>query len=111
LVKYNKTLLSCVSSEKKIIFALFSFFSKMNNKLDINPDRPLLVGPETPSKPFPFALQGTVVKGYGRGSKQLGIPTGNTFFHIIPRQKNTNDFSLHKKLIYLMKPLTLLFLV
>lgn len=48
-----------------------------NTKLDINPDRPLLVGPETPSKPFPFALQGTVVKGYGRGSKQLGIPTAN----------------------------------
>lgn len=48
----------------------------MNKKLDINPDRPLLVGPETPTSPFPFALQGTVVKGYGRGSKQLGIPTG-----------------------------------
>ncbi|KAI7889069.1 uncharacterized protein EV154DRAFT_565719 [Mucor mucedo] len=47
------------------------------NKIDINPDRPLLVGPETPTKPFPFSLQGTVVKGYGRGSKQLGIPTAN----------------------------------
>ncbi|KAI8642841.1 hypothetical protein BD408DRAFT_416019 [Parasitella parasitica] len=43
----------------------------------INPDRPLLVGPETPSDPYPFALNGTVVKGYGRGSKQLGIPTAN----------------------------------
>lgn len=48
----------------------------MNDKLDLNPDRPLLVGPETPVSPFPFALKGTVVKGYGRGSKQLGIPTG-----------------------------------
>lgn len=48
----------------------------MNNKVDINPDRPLLVGPEIPSQPFPFALKGIVVKGYGRGSKQLGIPTG-----------------------------------
>lgn len=57
-----------------------------NTKLDINPDRPLLVGPETPSKPFPFALQGTVVKGYGRGSKQLGIPTGNYFFTFCGRQ-------------------------
>ncbi|KAG2228503.1 hypothetical protein INT48_007829 [Thamnidium elegans] len=47
----------------------------MNNKSNINPDRPLLVGPETPSSPFPFALKGIVVKGYGRGSKQLGIPT------------------------------------
>ncbi|CEP13456.1 hypothetical protein [Parasitella parasitica] len=44
---------------------------------DINPDRPLLVGPETPSEPFPFDLEGTVVKGYGRGSKELGIPTAN----------------------------------
>lgn len=55
---------------------LFYFFFAMNNKGNINPDRPLLVGPETPSSPYPFALKGTVVKGYGRGSKQLGIPTG-----------------------------------
>ena len=26
---------------------------------------------------FPFFQQGEVVKGFGRGSKQLGIPTGN----------------------------------
>ncbi|KAI8967093.1 hypothetical protein BDF20DRAFT_908535 [Mycotypha africana] len=45
--------------------------------IKINPDRPLLVGPEKPHEPFPFALEGTVVKGYGRGSKQLGIPTAN----------------------------------
>jgi hypothetical protein len=50
----------------------------MDNKIDINPDRPLLVGPEVPTRPFPFALQGIVVKGYGRGSKQLGIPTGKS---------------------------------
>lgn len=43
----------------------------------INKDRPLLVGPEIPSPPYPFALTGTVVKGYGRGSKELGIPTAN----------------------------------
>ncbi|KAI8330041.1 hypothetical protein BD560DRAFT_379133 [Blakeslea trispora] len=46
-------------------------------KTDINPDRPLLVGPESPESPFPFGMKGTVVKGYGRGSKQLGIPTAN----------------------------------
>lgn len=46
------------------------------NNVDINPDRPLLVGPETPKEPFPFALTGTVIKGYGRGSRELGIPTG-----------------------------------
>ncbi|KAG1144134.1 hypothetical protein G6F37_008622 [Rhizopus arrhizus] len=47
------------------------------NIANINPDRPLLVGPETPVEPFPFALSGKVVKGYGRGSKELGIPTAN----------------------------------
>ena len=28
---------------------------------------------------FPFFVQGKVVKGFGRGSKQLGIPTGSLF--------------------------------
>ncbi|KAF7722106.1 riboflavin kinase [Apophysomyces ossiformis] len=44
---------------------------------NINLDRPLIVGPETPQKPYPYAISGTVVKGYGRGSKELGIPTAN----------------------------------
>lgn len=44
--------------------------------LAINPDRPLLVGPEVPEHPFPHSISGTVVRGYGRGSKELGIPTG-----------------------------------
>lgn len=52
------------------------------NIANINPDRPLLVGPETPVEPFPFALSGKVVKGYGRGSKELGIPTGKTIKRI-----------------------------
>ncbi|KAI8100198.1 uncharacterized protein BX664DRAFT_323118 [Halteromyces radiatus] len=43
----------------------------------INPDRPLLVGPEVPIAPFPYKIIGTVVKGYGRGSRELGIPTAN----------------------------------
>lgn len=43
---------------------------------EINPDRPLLVGPEAPIAPFPYKVTGTVVKGYGRGSRELGIPTG-----------------------------------
>ncbi|KAJ8663129.1 hypothetical protein O0I10_001306 [Lichtheimia ornata] len=45
--------------------------------LAINPDRPLLVGPEVPEHPFPHSISGTVVRGYGRGSKELGIPTAN----------------------------------
>ncbi|KAG0170820.1 riboflavin kinase [Apophysomyces sp. BC1034] len=44
---------------------------------NINPDRPLIVGPETPQTPYPYTISGTVVKGYGRGSKELGIPTAN----------------------------------
>ena len=39
-------------------------------------ERPLIVGPETPEAPFPVYLKGEVIKGFGRGSKELGIPTG-----------------------------------
>lgn len=60
------------------------------SKIDINPDRPLLVGPEVPAEPFPFALQGTVVKGYGRGSKQLGIPTGKDTQAMMPMSNYSN---------------------
>ncbi|KAI7907565.1 uncharacterized protein BX663DRAFT_491327 [Cokeromyces recurvatus] len=48
----------------------------MNNTA-INLDRPLIVGPETFEAPYPIAISGTVVKGFGRGSKELGIPTAN----------------------------------
>lgn len=44
--------------------------------LQINPDRPLLVGPDVPEAPFPHKISGKVVSGFGRGSKELGIPTG-----------------------------------
>jgi len=30
----------------------------------------------TASRIFPYFTQGEVVKGFGRGSKELGIPTG-----------------------------------
>jgi riboflavin kinase len=43
---------------------------------EIRAERPLIVGPVNPEHPFPVTLEGTVVKGYGRGSKELGIPTG-----------------------------------
>lgn len=29
---------------------------------------------------LPFFVSGEIVKGFGRGSKELGIPTGNLFF-------------------------------
>ncbi|KAH8553203.1 hypothetical protein BGW37DRAFT_484841 [Umbelopsis sp. PMI_123] len=43
----------------------------------LNPNRELVVGPEIPQEPYPLKLSGTVVKGFGRGSKELGIPTAN----------------------------------
>lgn len=48
----------------------------MAKNSSINLDRPLIVGPATPEAPYPIAISGTVVKGFGRGSKELGIPTG-----------------------------------
>jgi riboflavin kinase len=36
-----------------------------------------IAGPSTPSPPFPLKLRGPVIKGFGRGSKDLGIPTAN----------------------------------
>ncbi|ORY96524.1 hypothetical protein BCR43DRAFT_491846 [Syncephalastrum racemosum] len=45
--------------------------------MSINPNRPLVVGPDTPEQPYPLPVAGTVVKGFGRGSKELGIPTAN----------------------------------
>lgn len=38
--------------------------------------RPLIVGPEDPESPFPIKLAGPVQKGFGRGGKDLGCPTG-----------------------------------
>ncbi|KAL2916349.1 riboflavin kinase [Polyrhizophydium stewartii] len=36
-----------------------------------------IAGPETPQTPYPVHLRGVVSKGFGRGSKELGIPTAN----------------------------------
>ncbi|KAL9019229.1 MAG: hypothetical protein Q9185_003538 [Variospora sp. 1 TL-2023] len=43
------------------------------------PSRPRspLAGPATPAPPFPISLSGPVIKGFGRGSRELGIPTAN----------------------------------
>ncbi|KAL4917473.1 riboflavin kinase-domain-containing protein [Aspergillus aurantiobrunneus] len=40
--------------------------------------RPPVSGPDPgPEAPFPIRLSGPVIKGFGRGSKELGIPTAN----------------------------------
>ena len=38
--------------------------------------RPDIVGAEIPENPFPIYLSGKVQKGFGRGGKDLGCPTG-----------------------------------
>jgi riboflavin kinase len=38
--------------------------------------RPSIVGPDVPQAPFPIVLSGSVQHGFGRGSKDLGCPTG-----------------------------------
>lgn len=41
-------------------------------------NRPDIVGPDAgPEAPYPLRLSGPVVKGFGRGSKELQIPTAN----------------------------------
>ena len=35
-----------------------------------------VAGEEVPKSPFPIRLNGVVSKGFGRGSRELGIPTG-----------------------------------
>ncbi|OAP61927.1 hypothetical protein AYL99_04130 [Fonsecaea erecta] len=43
-----------------------------------NGPRDPYAGPDTgPEPPFPIKLCGPVIKGFGRGSKELGIPTAN----------------------------------
>jgi len=43
-----------------------------------NGSREPYAGPESgPELPFPIRLQGPVIHGFGRGSKELGIPTAN----------------------------------
>ncbi|TVY33558.1 Riboflavin kinase, partial [Lachnellula subtilissima] len=40
--------------------------------------RPTIIGPDTgPEPPFPLRMEGEVISGFGRGSKELGIPTAN----------------------------------
>ncbi|KAI1814871.1 hypothetical protein GGS20DRAFT_546159 [Poronia punctata] len=40
--------------------------------------RPRILYPSTgPEPPYPLRMEGTVISGFGRGSKELGIPTAN----------------------------------
>ena len=46
---------------------------------DQDSGRPLIVGSDAPESPYPITMKGAVVQGFGRGSKELGIPTGKKF--------------------------------
>jgi hypothetical protein len=50
--------------------------------------RAKIAGGPTPEVPYPIKMNGTVIKGFGRGSKDLGIPTGmlsiSFYFYFIP---------------------------
>lgn len=48
-------------------------------KTDVRAARPTIVGPEAPEPPYPITLSGLVQKGFGRGGKELGCPTGLSF--------------------------------
>ncbi|KAF4595630.1 Riboflavin kinase [Ophiocordyceps camponoti-floridani] len=42
------------------------------------PSRPEVAGsPSGPEPPYPLRMEGNVIAGFGRGSKELGIPTAN----------------------------------
>ncbi|KAF1813452.1 riboflavin kinase [Eremomyces bilateralis CBS 781.70] len=50
--------------------------------VDISKARPRkprepIAGPDKVGPPFPLRIRGPVIKGFGRGSKELGIPTAN----------------------------------
>ncbi|KAI1118264.1 hypothetical protein F5Y14DRAFT_438677 [Nemania sp. NC0429] len=45
---------------------------------DITDPRPRILYPDAgPEPPFPLRMEGAVISGFGRGSKELGIPTAN----------------------------------
>ena len=66
--------------------------------------RPMIVGPNVPESPYPIALTGAVQKGFGRGGKDLGCPTGlsylSQFFSFLIKRysKFTRRFYLTPKL-------------
>ncbi|KAL9603810.1 MAG: hypothetical protein Q9219_000919 [cf. Caloplaca sp. 3 TL-2023] len=41
------------------------------------PRSPLAGPPSGPAPPFPISLSGPIIRGFGRGSRELGIPTAN----------------------------------
>ncbi|KAG0231855.1 riboflavin kinase [Actinomortierella wolfii] len=63
----------------------------VHNIVTSGPGRPRIVGGDKPSAPFPLRMKGPVVKGFGRGSKDLGIPTGMSSGHGTNANANANE--------------------
>lgn len=77
--KVRHTRFSPTSDIIAITFPIL-YFTGFLCKITTNPKmaREPVAGPESgPQQPFPIKLQGKIIKGFGRGSKELGIPTAN----------------------------------
>ena len=61
--------------------------------------RPDIVGPDIPDNPFPIQLSGPVQHGFGRGSKDLGCPTG-----MLPNRSHLSSFDRAVQPISLIAP-------
>lgn len=47
--------------------------------------RPLIVGPESgPEAPYPYKMEGKVISGFGRGSKEVSRPLSLSLISYIP---------------------------
>jgi riboflavin kinase len=53
--------------------------------------RPEIVGPEVPEPPYPIFMTGVVERGFGRGGKDLGCPTGELSFRSFATSLTVRD--------------------
>ncbi|RXW24822.1 hypothetical protein EST38_g1037 [Candolleomyces aberdarensis] len=59
----------------RLLATLLNFYQHRNA---LSTARPLIIGPSTGLEaPYPLQMEGKVISGFGRGSKELGIPTAN----------------------------------
>ncbi|KAI9028564.1 riboflavin kinase [Hyaloraphidium curvatum] len=60
------------------------------------PSRPSIVGDDAgPTLPYPVYLRGKVCKGFGRGSRELGIPTANLPEDVSNNEAAVMDIGIH----------------
>ncbi|KAI8928212.1 hypothetical protein BC831DRAFT_449565 [Entophlyctis helioformis] len=66
-----------------------------SHRITRNNMRPSIVGAESPETPYPVLLKGVVTKGFGRGSKDLGIPTANLPSDVAEHAGKTLDTGIY----------------